>query len=72
MQRYLKNHKCCATCAYWSGARQVTGNGSTKQVEVGSSNDHAKCFNNPNVGGFAYGPKAEYCCQNYQLFVGLQ
>lgn len=74
MQHYNKNQKCCATCANWSGARRVIGTGTTKQVEVSSSNDHAKCYDNSHVGGFVDGPSACWgsSCSNYQLFPGLK
>lgn len=71
MQRYNKSQACCATCANWSGARQVIGT-SVKQVEVSSSNQHAKCYNNPHVGGHVDGPPASYRCTNYQLWSAIK
>lgn len=35
-----KNHKCCATCANWSGARKAHGSLS----EVASNSMRAKCL----------------------------
>lgn len=71
MQHYNKNQKCCATCANWAGPRQVTGT-NIKQAEVSSSNEHGKCYDNPHVGGFVYGPSASYCCSHYQPWAALK
>ncbi len=55
-----KNQKCCATCANWSGPRQVNSMGNT--VTTSDPKPNAKCFLNPSVGGFSNGPKADWCC----------
>lgn len=73
MQHYNKYQKCCATCVNWSGARKIVGT-STKQVEVDSSNVNAKCYDNPSVGGFVYGPPASWggSCSKYQPLSALK
>ena len=70
MQHYNKNQKCCATCANWSGERRIIGT-TNKQVEVSNSSDNAKCYDDPHVGGFSYGPRANWHCNNYQPLPGL-
>lgn len=59
MSSINSSNKCCATCANWSGPRQV--NSTRTQVIVPDPKPSAKCYLNSNVGGFAYGPKADWC-----------
>ena len=66
-----KNQKCCATCAHWSGPREV--NSFKDKVTTAEPKPNAKCNLNPSVGGFAYGPKADWCCNsNYSKWSALK
>lgn len=66
-----KNQKCCATCANWSGPRSVNSFGDTVTTE-GNIKPDAKCYLNPHVGGFTYGPRADWCCSNYSKWGALK
>lgn len=66
-----KNLKCCATCANWAGPRSVNSFGDKVTTE-GNSLPNGKCYTNPTVGGFAYGPKADYCCPKYSKWAALK
>lgn len=55
------NQKCCATCAYWTGPRAVSSFGDKVTIE-GNSKPNAKCSLDSHIGGFSYGPKADWCC----------
>ena len=74
MERKIgKSQKCCATCANWSGPRSANSFGDAVIVPMsGGYLPNAKCFSNPTVGGFAYGPKADYCCPKYAKWSGLK
>ena len=63
--------KCCATCANWSGPRSVNSLRDKVTIE-GSSVPNAKCYIDRNVGGFAYGPKGDWCCSKYQKWAALK
>lgn len=65
-----KNQKCCATCANWSGPRDVNSMGNT--VTTPKQTSEAKCYLNPRVGGFTYGPSAHWCCGNYSKWLALK
>lgn len=61
-----KNQRCCATCANWSGPRSPKCGGDGVIVPLsGGYKPEAKCYNDPRVGGFANGPKADWCCPRY-------
>ena len=63
--------KCCATCANWSGPREV--NSTRDKVITPDPKPNAKCFLNPSAGGFVYGPKADWCCgSNYSKWGALK
>lgn len=64
------NQKCCATCANWSGAREV--NSFRDKVTTPNPKPNAKCNIDSCVGGFAYGPKADWCCGKYSKWTALK
>lgn len=63
--------KCCATCANWTGPREV--NGTRDTVFTPDSKPNAKCCLHPLKGGFSYGPKADWCCgSDYKKWSALK
>ena len=67
MEQITNNQKCCATCAYWLGARTPDRLGF---VQVSSRMDKGQC--SAHALGEHYIRQATYSCREYSKWPALR